>query len=57
MNHLFEEELLDGTITGETQQGFTPTLDSVAPDFEGVSLDCIMQHLKLKNQKYYINLS
>jgi hypothetical protein len=47
MNDLFEEELLDGIIICETQQGLTPTLDSVAPDFEGVSPDCIMHHLKL----------
>jgi hypothetical protein len=49
MNHLFDEELLHQTIIGggETQQGFSPTFDNVAPDFEGVSLDCIMQHLKL----------
>jgi hypothetical protein len=45
MNHLFDKELLQKTIFagGETQ----PTSDNVAPDFEGVSLDCIMQHLKL----------
>jgi hypothetical protein len=42
MNHLFNEELLHQTIIGEgeTQQGFTPTFDRVAPDFEGVSPDC-----------------
>jgi hypothetical protein len=34
MNHLFDEELLDGTIIGETQQSFTPSFDSVAPDLE-----------------------
>jgi hypothetical protein len=47
MNHLFEEEMLDGTIIGETQQGSNPTLDNVAPDFEGVHPDYIMHRLKL----------
>ncbi len=45
MNHLLDEELLQKTIIGggETHQ----TSDNVAPNFEGVSPDCIMQHLKL----------
>jgi hypothetical protein len=51
MNHLFDEELLYGTIIGETQRGFAPTFDSVEPDFEGVRPECIMQHLKLIKPK------
>jgi hypothetical protein len=45
MNHLFDQEILQQTIDGggETQQ----TSHNVAPDFEGVSLDYIMQRLKL----------
>jgi hypothetical protein len=56
MNHLFEDELLDGTMIGETQQDLTPTLDTVAPDFEGVNPDCIMQRLKQIKPEILIHL-
>ncbi len=47
MNRLFDEEFLGGTIIGKTQQCSTPTFDNVAPYFEGVHPDFIMQRLKL----------